>query len=112
MFMRYRGGGVGHLYMREVEEWLQETGWGQDILKVEEGPGDEVMEEDMPGSGEESEDEIMEKDMSGSGQESSSDAESSTRGDVEDIELEEQDSEEELFGDEETMEGENGYAVM
>lgn len=28
--MRYRGGGVGHLYMRAVEVWLTETGWGAD----------------------------------------------------------------------------------
>ncbi|KAF9783930.1 hypothetical protein BJ322DRAFT_1109780 [Thelephora terrestris] len=30
MFMRYRGGGVGHLYMRAIEAWLTETGWGAD----------------------------------------------------------------------------------
>jgi hypothetical protein len=28
MFMRFRGGGAGHLYMRDVEPWLDETGWG------------------------------------------------------------------------------------
>jgi len=28
MFMRFRGGGVGHLYMRLVEPWLDATGWG------------------------------------------------------------------------------------
>ena len=28
MFMRFRGGGVGHRYMRQVEPWLDETGWG------------------------------------------------------------------------------------
>ena len=28
MFMRYRGGSVGHLYMRAIESWLAETGWG------------------------------------------------------------------------------------
>ena len=26
--MRFRGGGVGHLYMRHVEPWLDATGWG------------------------------------------------------------------------------------
>ena len=26
--MRFRGGGVGHIYMRKVEEWLDGTGWG------------------------------------------------------------------------------------
>ncbi|KAF9644427.1 hypothetical protein BDM02DRAFT_3190600 [Thelephora ganbajun] len=30
MFMRYQGGGVGHLYMRAIEAWLTETGWGSD----------------------------------------------------------------------------------
>ena len=28
MFMRFRGGGVGHRYMRQVEPWLDATGWG------------------------------------------------------------------------------------
>ena len=28
--MRYCGGGVGHLYMRAIEVWLAETGWGAD----------------------------------------------------------------------------------
>ena len=28
MFMRFRGGGIGHLYMRQVEPWLDSTGWG------------------------------------------------------------------------------------
>ena len=28
MFMRFCGGGVGHRYMRQVEPWLDKTGWG------------------------------------------------------------------------------------
>ena len=28
MFMRFRGGGVGHQYMRQVEPWLDKTRWG------------------------------------------------------------------------------------
>ena len=28
MFMRFRGGGIGHTYMRQVEPWLDATGWG------------------------------------------------------------------------------------
>jgi hypothetical protein len=28
MFMRFRGGGIGHIYMRQVEPWLDATGWG------------------------------------------------------------------------------------
>lgn len=26
--MRYRGGGIGHLYMQNIEPWLNSTGWG------------------------------------------------------------------------------------
>lgn len=26
--MRYRGGGIGHLYMRETEQWLNSSNWG------------------------------------------------------------------------------------
>lgn len=29
MFMRFRGGGVGHMYMRYIEPWLDGTGWGK-----------------------------------------------------------------------------------
>jgi hypothetical protein len=36
MFMRYRGGGVGHTYMRVVEQWLQETGWGHEVPDADE----------------------------------------------------------------------------
>lgn len=28
MFMRYRGGGIGHLYMREIEQQLNLSRWG------------------------------------------------------------------------------------
>ena len=28
MFMRYRGGGIGHLYMREIKQWLNSSKWG------------------------------------------------------------------------------------
>lgn len=27
--MRFRGGGVGHIYMRYIEPWLDGTGWGK-----------------------------------------------------------------------------------
>jgi len=33
--MRYRGGGVGHTYMRAIEEWLLETGWGHSIPEID-----------------------------------------------------------------------------
>jgi hypothetical protein len=29
MFMRFRGGGIGHIYMRSIEAWLDSTGWGK-----------------------------------------------------------------------------------
>jgi hypothetical protein len=29
MFMRLRGGGIGHIYMRQIEWWLDATGWGR-----------------------------------------------------------------------------------
>jgi len=29
MFMRFRGGGIGHMYMRSIEPWLDSTGWGK-----------------------------------------------------------------------------------
>ena len=32
--MRYRGGGVGHTYMRAIETWLTETGWGSDDVLI------------------------------------------------------------------------------
>ena len=28
MFMRFHGGGVGHMYMCQIEPWLDSTGWG------------------------------------------------------------------------------------
>ena len=28
MFMRFHGGGIGHMYMRQIEPWLDATGWG------------------------------------------------------------------------------------
>jgi hypothetical protein len=41
MFMRYRGGGVGHAYMRAIEPWLTETGWGSDDIAVTNSSDDE-----------------------------------------------------------------------
>ena len=28
MFMQFGGGGVGHIYMCQIEPWLDATGWG------------------------------------------------------------------------------------
>lgn len=33
--MRFRGGGVGHIYMRHIEPWLDETGWGKSWPSLE-----------------------------------------------------------------------------
>lgn len=79
MFMRFRGGGVGHLYMRAIEIRLAETGWGsgdtltstnEDINSDEdngnmESKGDSNSEEeDMEGK-EDSESEEDNEDMEG-----------------------------------------------
>lgn len=42
MFMRYRGGGVGHLYMRAIEVWLAKTGWGSDDTLVPEDESNSI----------------------------------------------------------------------
>ena len=53
MFMRYRGGGVGHLYMRAIEIWLAETGWGSDDVPVPEGEsGNNSSDHSSDGDGE------------------------------------------------------------
>ena len=109
MFMRYRGGGVGHLYMRAIEVWLAETGWGSDdwaLLSTDEDA--DSTEEDSEDSGENgndggSEEEVPEDDMASNGT-ISSDGEQST--DV--------DSDAELFSenDEETLDGEYGFSAL
>ena len=45
MFMRYRGGGVGHAYMRAIEVWLAETGWGSDDILELAGEGVDLKED-------------------------------------------------------------------
>lgn len=47
MFMRYRGGGIGHLYMRAVEAWLSKTGWGGDITASTEAEEADVTEDQV-----------------------------------------------------------------
>lgn len=73
MFMRYRGGGVGHLYMRAIEVWLTETGWGSDDILTprKEGSGSsEEEDEDMEGKedsrGEDEDEDLEGKEDSGS----------------------------------------------
>ena len=66
--MRYRGGGVGHLYMRAIEVWLAETGWGDDSLIPTNRDDDSGSEDSTSGSASEersdgnSEDEVSEVD--------------------------------------------------
>ena len=68
--MRYRGGGVGHLYMRPIEPWLPRTGWGSgDVLAPDNDSGSEGGDEssndgEHKGKGHEgnSEDEISDDD--------------------------------------------------
>lgn len=48
--MRYRGGGVGHLYMRAIEVWLTETGWGADNALFSDSDSEDSGHED-PGGG-------------------------------------------------------------
>ena len=70
--MRYRGGGVGHLYMRAIEVWLAETGWGShdsptftnEDSDSEEGSKDSEDNEDGRVGGN-SEDEVPEDDRVG-----------------------------------------------
>ena len=109
--MRYRGGGVGHLYMRAVEIWLAETGWGssdtlvsidEDITNLEEDA------EDLEGSeggevGGDSEDEVPESDTTSDcttgSDESSSDIDP-------DVEYESSEN------GEETVDGEYGFSGL
>ena len=46
MFMRYRGGGVGHLYMHAIEVWLAETGWGADDALTSSPEDSDISSED------------------------------------------------------------------
>ena len=52
MFMRYRGGGVGHLYMRTIEAWLVKTGWGADDLQMPKSSDSDNDSDDSPKDGE------------------------------------------------------------
>ena len=94
MFMRHRGGGVGHTYMREIEKWLSETGWGHEIPDVDESEPHTTTEDDL-----QQEDPMPNEDDSDSGAGSGPD----------DPQSEEEDSE---LEDEETVEGEFGYSTF
>ena len=78
MFMRFRGGGIGHIYMRQIEQWLDTTGWGTTwpLLRGEDpnpdlpsdngdspGHGIDGVEEDVEEDGDRGEDEDDEGDV-------------------------------------------------
>ena len=145
MFMRFQGGSVGHTFMRVLETWLTETGWGSDItpdvavpeddpnLPTTEGQGATTpAEPPSEGSGEEDLDEGYkpgeggdDKDEEGYGDDEDEewygdDEDKEWYGDDEDEEwygdgeedAEDGDEEDDLFVDEETLEGEYGFARL
>jgi hypothetical protein len=94
MFMRYRGGGVGHKYMRAIEQWLWETGWGGKVPNAEESEPDTAEEEPIP---------APDKGGSDSGTGSDSDDPPESEKGI---------SGDEILEDEETLEGGFGYSVF
>ena len=106
MFMRYRGGGVGHLYMRTIEHWLAETGWGSndtlistDVDSEEDSKGSDDSKDSDDGG---SEDEVPQGDTTSNGT-TDSDEE---RGSEVDPDAEYMSSE----NNEETIDGEYGFS--
>ena len=51
--MRFRGGGIGHIYMRQVEPWLDATGWGTSWPLLEGRDPDPDSEPVTPANGDE-----------------------------------------------------------
>ena len=112
--MRYRGGGVGHLYMRAIEVWLAETGWGSDNTPVpvsedidpeDNGEDLDVIEGSKTDEGSRgSEDEMFEDDVASN---TFSDSDRESDSDI-DPNLEGMSSEE----DEETMDGDYGFSGL
>lgn len=47
MFMRFRGGGIGHIYMRQVEPWLNNTGWGGAWPSLKDRDPDPDLDQDL-----------------------------------------------------------------
>ena len=91
---------MGHTYMRAIEQWLWETGWGCKILDVAEEEEGLPEQEDIPAenSGSDSDD------PSESGGEEGEDGPSGSG--------EGESDEDEIFEDEETLEGEFGYSAF
>jgi hypothetical protein len=101
--MRYRGGGVGHTYMRAIEQWLWETGWGckiPDIVEEEEGSSQQ-------------EEPILEaEDGSDPGSDSDDPSESGTESEKDDPPESDEEDSDDILEDEETLEGEFGYSTF
>ena len=109
MFMRYRGGGVGHLYMRAIEIWLAETGWGSNDTLASTNEDADSAEDAEDSEGEnnrsdgESEDEVPEDDAVSNGTIDSDEGHSA--------ELD-PDAEVSSENDEETLDGEYGFSGL
>ena len=110
MFMRYRGGGVGHIYMRAVEVWLAETGWGSNntLASRDEDINLEEDAEDLEGSeeskrSEDSENEVSDSDAASNITQSDEESNSDIDPDVEYVSSE---------NEEETMDGEYGFSSL
>jgi hypothetical protein len=127
MFMRYRGGGVGHTYMRAIEVWLAETGWGSDDTPILGSDSDTGTSEDEdPGdngnSGDDGADENTGPDPQrhdkGESEEEASEEEASEKGDTSDssIESDQDPDHSDLYAtdeeNEETMDGEYGFSSL
>ena len=98
--MRYRGGGVGHTYMRAIEQWLWRTGWGCEIPDID-------VSEPQSGDGDNDEDKVFEdEEMVGEDEEMAEALEDEEMVEGPDNELVEG------FEDEETVEGEFGYSIF
>lgn len=102
MFMRYHGGGVGHLYMRAIEAWLAETGWGSPNIPTPSGGDPDPEEESSKGV----------DDRKGTARRNDRNSEDEVSGDEESDEEHHSDPNNERASDnegEETAEGEYGY---
>jgi hypothetical protein len=107
MFMRYRGGGVGHLYMRAIEVWLAETGWGSNDALVSTNDSEEGSEESSDDSEDENggnpENEVSEDEVSNGTVSSDEEHGSGIDPDAEYASSED---------DEETMDGKYGFSSL
>src|ERR1700759_2644318 len=110
MFMRYRGGSIGHLYMRTVEAWLAKTGWGADDILMPEPSDSDDSEATDPGlenkkdnSNAGSEDEVSDEGRTSSNH--TTDTDDSLNNDPDTLYAIDEDNEE-------TLEGEYGFSGL